>query len=803
MSSVRTKNPIESDPIYDKYPLLTSVPQSLKLDPLATLNKPIFIKTFNWSTTAVYTNIITIDMPITFAINSQVKAMFNIAAMYRTKVCLILQVAGTPLHMGTLLVSAFPPSTFDPTTIGKKHVNSFLQAPHVFLSANESTAVCLEVPFYSTTKLKSTDMSSSAYPYGNGMGFATIYGMIFNQLAVSSGSTSISISAHIMLIEPEFYVPVNRFEAQSSIVSVALDSVSKTAKSLTADFIDRMRSTVTQYTGLHNPNSTVIDNRVIHTNRNFSNLVDIPTQFEKLDPFAQHDRIVDEPVFYTDKDEMLLSNILSKPQYLDSFSVTTSTSVGTLLWSRPITPFQEKLSEVNLSISTPLAVFSTQSRYWRGTIKLHIQSVMTNFHYTKLLVVKDYSRNSLGLSATLSLNDSVGLLTDTLEFSAGGQVHTVDLPYCSEFEELMCSPVPEQNALSHGIYRIYALLPLVTNASAPSSVRFNVFISAGSDFNFFGYGVEPLYPIPFVAQAAEFVSSSSQEGIVNVLSDHQPVFARKFRPIVSVRDYIRRFQRTCINKVSPERLVAVVPITDILGYHASSTTYFATSKIMRSYFYGATGGLKFKAKFFNASDVVVQYIPPGQTQADDVSQRSVFALPSVTAVNSYLKDMNKVYEGTTDTYLPHDPFNFPHIEFVQTSCPTGSTFNGDNFTLSKNIVELEFAIPQMNNNEFIADKYLNNDHNTVATSTDYGTLLFSFLSKYPNGQVENDLPAYQISFAYTDEARFGFNVFAPVLSFENASGTVVEYWGPFQSINNVVTDLSAVTRAPSAFIGGT
>ena len=82
---------------------------------------------------------------------------------------------------------------------------------------------------------------------------------------------------------------------------------------------------------------------------------------------------------------MLVSEIVSKPQYIGTFGLRNTNVEGDILFSRPITPFQEILP-INYTAGTPATIVSTiattsllqnihfLSRYWRGGLKLHIQS---------------------------------------------------------------------------------------------------------------------------------------------------------------------------------------------------------------------------------------------------------------------------------------------------------------------------------------------------------------------------------------------------------------------------------------------
>ena len=217
------------------------------------------------------------------------------------------------------------------------------------------------------------------------------------------------------------------------------------------------------------------------------------------------------------------------------------------------------------------------SKYWKGSIKVHLQAVMSNFHYCKLIVARDYSPDQKMINSYPTFSSVTNLLTETVEFSAGGQIQTFELPYCSPLNQLPCSRNLSFNALEHGVYYIYLYQPLVFNGTVSTEVEFNVYISLGDDFDFFGYCVDPLVAqlqavteLPsvvaadaemevdeetLVPQAAAFAEVSEQSDLLNTKKDVDSESMYDLLPIKSVRDYIRRFikvQAGLVNTVTME-----------------------------------------------------------------------------------------------------------------------------------------------------------------------------------------------------------------------------------------------------------
>jgi hypothetical protein len=802
--------------VYDKFPTLNSIPRELKMNFDVILDKPYYVKDVPWTTNdAIFTQIGVLNIPDDILVNQMLQVPFNTAAKYRTKMKLLIQVAGTPQHQGTVIVAAMPGSSITPS---RDSFNSMLQAPHVFLSANESTPVALEVPFYSQTKLRNTQYLTTVVAPVDRPWYSSVYFMVVNPLAPpTGGTTTVSIVVHARFIESEFYVPCNNYSsfflAQASVVSGVFDSIASSAKTITGDFIDNVRKYVKNETGLHNPNHPFINSRMIVANRNFNNTVDVPTYVEKLDPYANHDRVCDEPVFYSDRDEMLLSSILQKPQFINTITFTTANTTGAVLFSRPITPLQEKMSQTNTNMSTPLQVFGYMSRFWRGKLKLHIQSCMTNFHYCKLLIARDYSCNASALAGAPLMEDFTNLQTETVEFSGGGQVQTIELPYCSVFEETPIMPVAAGNAMSHGIYYIYLAQPLVYNGSVPTQVYFNIYISAGDDFNFYGYSLNELVPVTqatFEAQAAVPVNPSEQSQLLvqdySIASPHKG----KFQPIVSVRDHLRRYigcPNVGYDATQGGYQLRVMKVTDLLKITGGQVpSYQGFSRIARRYFYGFSGGLKFKFVVTGVSDAMVKYFPPSP-QEDPIQVTAgayVWGASSIASTNSTVQNVQYAQDRYPKaTNGAQDYATAPTIE-------TSTQYLRD-FSLAQTLpaegelnlgkVILECTVPYMSALEFVGDGNITRSSATPLNryTNDLGTIVIAWSVLNALGAAV-DTPNVQITpyVAYADEARLGFQVFAP--SFQPSTSTTL-WTNPYQQADGSAYNYEYITSALGAYLG--
>jgi hypothetical protein len=829
---------------YDKSVALDCCPGKLEMDYSVILNKPFLLPTTEWPSSADKFSILkSFKVPEEIILNELAEIPFKASVYYRAKVSLVLQVSGTPMHQGIILASALPISNFAYSSI--EYVNSLMSAPHVFLNANESTSVVLEVPFYVNSVLSPINFDGTTFvPANRNANYAQVHLMVLNPLQVpTSGTTSVSISAHAVFKELEFYVPhveptwipFPGFEAEGFLgdafpgvkttISKGFDSLASGLKFFAGDLLDKTREAacsaidsgrqlVRTYTGLHNPEIPKLDGRMAVQTRQNLNLVDTPSFFEKLDPYGNFTKFVDDFVFDTSIDEMSLHEIISKPQYIGSFVVKSADPSGTILWSRPISPAQDAVQiQYNDSLglrttsgsSNLLQTFQKMSRFWKGTINVHIQSSMTNFHFCKLIIARNYSPDVNMLTSYPDFRDAANLMTETIEFSAGGQVQTVEMPFCSPMSMLPCSPDYIFNALSHGLYYIYLYQPLVINGTVPTSVEFNVYVSAGSDFEYYGYAVDPLRILkPFVQPSVlseeassinrqkllsyEVESQTEAPTIVNAqetlsLSQHQEESDEKnhLRPIKHIRDYIRRFYsvlnvRLSANQLAQQLNTFSIPVSEILGFAAEADfEYASTLSIIKSMFLGYRGGFKLKILVNGSLRTAAWYVPPSYSLSEFTNWTSNDPVPST--VSSFRPILAEMFQFPNSSPPAANLQLGPTFASQTVSVETPNhvhTVGGQALSISSSGIpstttELEFEIPYMTPFKFIGNSDVLGITGEIPNAlNDLGVIVFKVAAPFWFSPGASAAPAditIQVYASCTDESRLGFQVYAPFVAY--------------------------------------
>lgn len=780
VASVNTRDIIFSKDHHDVYPVI-DFPEEYRIDTKPFVNRPFFVDSVVWSNEVAFSflqsKIKQLPRDI-FTSNLSLETALKLGAYFRSDLSLNISVAGTIAHAGVVLVGILPPMP-NVLTTNKYLVNTLMSGPHCFLNANEATSCVLHVPWYCNTDVASLDIRPThpttvpALCETNSPGnFATLALMVLNPLSVSASSTvSLNITIEACFSSLDIYVPSPKFfnynydpnsyfpQGLQSIASTAIDSTTTYAKQVVGDAIDVVRKGIRYYTGLHNPNVPLINNRMIVTQRNFPNNTTGDQFFEKLDPYPEVDRIVDRPIFNTAVDEMSIKHIVSKPQYLGTFKVFVDDPVGKMKWARPISPFQGGLAAATVPVKSAnnLELMHRVSRAWRGSLKIHIQSVMNNKQQVKLRLIQLYNPPAEIVRGKPEYDGLLSAPSHLLEFTGGGQIQTITLPYLCRNQLTPCAPNMTLEGLFHGMYYIYVAQPLVISSDSPMGVSFNIYMSGGDDLTFHGYATEVIdqYPLvepplpPLLRQEKLLVDNNNTSATAYVsqgltvmnepqkdttLGDYSTAIntdqthqERLYSPI-DVRPIIRRMYQM------PTLLVDVgvtrINLNTFVGERLLNGTGVSVPQLVSSMYYGKSLGLKIKLKVYGdlaANDLTVMFVPPQVT--GNVTQQ---------VLNSCV--VSPRVEFAPDAGLNVPGYPFPFIEMSQDRSGSSRVY--------------EFVIPNTTFYKFMGGPEKFAIMEPVLSIADFGTLVIW-------SKTSTQLTLFA---GYTDESRLGFHSIAPVFS---------------------------------------
>ena len=446
-------------------------------------------------------------------------------------------------------------------------------------------------------------------------------------------------------------------------------------------------------------------------------------------------------------------------------------------------------------------------------MKIRHAGLNVNFNFCKLLVARDYSVRTLALTTTFvapNYDEVANLPTETLEFSAGGQVQTIEMPFISPLDQLPITNSWNLNASQHGIYYIYLNQPLVTNGSVSPSVQFNVYISCGDDFELMGYSLDPyriMYPgvigtLPALsehskleAQGVAVVPGVSSQSNLNFKksTDNLEHEANDFRPITSVRDIVRRMYKVARYKhsntvVKANRGIFIYNIASLIGLqeqlneigvpgpdpfksHAASTL----RRIMSMY-HGFQGGVKLKFVIQGASGASAWFVPPTYGMRVDPTVldgtwTAKLPNPAAASTTTQINSNRSLYQNLKFTENTFDE-EFSCQSVIQERPNYFSTgYAGlidptQDGLASESISVLDLEIPNMSPYRFLGDATAHLHVNTGpvydSPTTNLGHIVLFVPQNITTGSSITESGIYVSIFAgLNDSARLGYQVYSP------------------------------------------
>lgn len=785
VSSVATREIQRPDPVNDLLFTETLIPSQFSIDAKPFIERPYYLTTVDWNDTFTRGDILPHDYQQlpgdNLRSNPSLLSATKLASLYRSDLELVVSVAGTITHAGCILVGVIPPlyGKIDTTVNHIELINTIMSGPHARLFANEATSVVIKVPWYCNTEMATLDMEMKSDNYipsadivptnGN---YGTLVFLVLNKLQPSSGSSkSLKITVESVFRSLDMRVPTPRYVkwvTQSSYFATLgtslADSVASKAKVISADFIDKARSILKKETGLHNPNSSLISQRVITTDRNFLNTTDTETFYETLDTKNGVNRFVDCPVFNTSQDEMMLDHIISKKQYLGTFRVNQNDPTGTLLWARPISPnqFNTDSSSSTRNFTNNIQFLHYLTRAWRGDLKVTIEAVMNNKQQVKLRLLQMYNPSISCVSSFPEYRTILNAPSHLMEFSEGGQCHEVVLPYLCRNELTPCSIENYAEALFHGMYYVYVAQPLANSGDSPMDVYFNIYMEGTPSLQFFGYSTNAytttipiiIKPGSFSTQAMRVMNEPQKQNDTNE-SESATTYINRLQRVVSVRDLIRRVCN--VHKfsiaLSPGYNFYTLPISPLYNETENYLTNLWDSPLrgLSAMYYGKFPSTKFQVR-------VVSY------KQNRISSENVLSSVYYAPQAQYVYSPGGIIMGTyTDPNLAILTLGDQNSDFPLTYQNVPAAWN------PAQLVH-EFSVPNTSLFKFVGGpkkmtRTVANPKFQLAIQ-DCGTLIFSFFNQF-----DETIPVeVLLNAGANDECRLGFHTIAPRVEVPKVDG---------------------------------
>lgn len=518
------------------------------------LAKPQLLEHVTWSTSEVQNTLLFSYSPeaalSAFPVYSEKIKGFNLArgtAVFR------FVLSAEPFHQGKLIASFIPVheqlanSKFRTSCLNQK-----TQQPNVEMDCRDATAI-IKIPYIAPTDYYEISADT--------IGWGRLFLSVLSPLNTgSSGSNNVKVSVFISFEDFELAAPL--FPQSSSVpkskarparsfsmsvqdreadimahgsiskgllVAANLASSAASIPALTplaepASWLARALSHAASWFGWSKPQldepQNVVSRRLIPYMSNSTGASTAP----KLALF--HDNQLEVMPFMAGKDvdEMSFDYLKSIKAFCDRFTMTTSQSADTSLYTKSLVPtsftqqvvFTGTTNLMDARSYPPFAYIARHFRYFRGGIRMHVKIAKTDYHSGRIAVV--YSPK-VGASSPATVEDATYSLREVIDIR-GKSEFVLDLPY------LINTPYVSVTE-SIGQVKFMVLNELRAPETCAQSIEFLVYYSACDDFEVQVPGssidtddLTPRRIIPFYPQMGSTEADVNQEVVKEVIGNY-------------------------------------------------------------------------------------------------------------------------------------------------------------------------------------------------------------------------------------------------------------------------------------------
>lgn len=517
------------------------------------LSRPTLIDARTW-TTASTNGILgaNIEPWYQYLNNSVIKNKLQNYAFLRAKLCIKIVVNATPFHYGLMRVAYEPnvnaANTGDRTSKIRTNLVSpnpylvpFSQLPGTWVIPADNSGGEIHVPFFRYSNFMPLNVASAAKT----MGVLSYYVAFPLTVASSSGSTSITIDTFAWLEDVELCGSTaeltlqakDEYDGPISHPASAIASVSKRLENV--PIIGKFaRATTIGATAIRDvaamfgfTNTPVIDSvhamipsGIVHM---ASAEISTPVQKFTLDP--KQELSIDPTLHGVDsKDDLAISNFISRKSALVVDGWSTADAVGTVIFNSRVNPaIFSAVSIVDAGVvsrsdrvyHTPLSYMNMIFQHWRGDIIFEFEVICTKFHKGRLKIGWD----PLGSSGTTALAENT-VYTTILDIGENNKA-AIRVPYHQAYAFMRTrtatnannwsvgNSLPTDPTLDNGLLIVSVLTPLMSPVS-PQNVGVMVSIRAADNLEFanprgdLGSTQPPSF---FAVQAKDEVDLEAQE----------------------------------------------------------------------------------------------------------------------------------------------------------------------------------------------------------------------------------------------------------------------------------------------------
>lgn len=447
------------------------------------------IRSFQWSTSQVQGTVLDSRTVPYQCIGSTTRAAFNKFCYWKGDVEVKVQIQATAFVAGKVtLVFAPLCDTARASYLQLPSLTSISVAPNVSLQAGNTTEVTMLIPYAHYKNYLNTD-GEAGDPFSL---LGTVSIVVFNKLRVGpSGVDYCTVNVYTRFRNSEFQMlrpppldgNVSNFIRHGGTISKNVrgvvddvtDAVDRVGQ--IADYALDAPNVGVNYLPVFNRSAPMMNHS---TNIHYLNVMDLHPGQKSLP---------DSKDVSSDIPECSLKYLLTKPSYLNTFTIRDGHLEGEVYMVCPLTPTMKLFNAPINSLvdETLMGYVAAPFKFWRGGFKFTIEVIATSVHTARLVVATHYG----GASSSVSMDNILAQNAEVLEIGAGQNTFEVIVPWRvpTQWLEVPCGPPDNVNPFevtssaryTMGEVSIRLLTRLQTMQSVSPDIDCNVYVSMLDD----------------------------------------------------------------------------------------------------------------------------------------------------------------------------------------------------------------------------------------------------------------------------------------------------------------------------------
>lgn len=531
------------------------------------LERPSLIKTFDWTNNMAIGPIDLLTAPSGLLVINLTQVPFKSFQYWRGDIVLKIQVAGSPLLQGILMVTFIPLVSEPEAEVIAKDLSSLTINPTTYLYANTNTVAELRIPYNHPQSYLDTNFPSDlkAIQFDQNLGYIVI--TVLEPILVVGDVTKVTVSLFSMFENSQFKVPrlssqiipkaesgiMSAIESLTDMAGVVEPALHETAQQLkyrvqrkghktqqhvvdeisakatphniigdVLDFASEGVGSILGMMGLDNPTAPLEHGRQIVKTNGSMNYCTAPEFIEKMMNHPASLSLVTAETFGTLNDEMNLAYLYRKYSYVGRFTISRTAGIGTLLYTLPLNPFPTINqvpfaatgvvpfnSIIQNNVTFPLLSYlGLPFRYWTGGLRYKFLICASSLHTCKLFVSFNYGLNKP--TDVINLIDATSQYGVALEINQGSNEFEFTAPYIATtpYKDVTTGSILGDNTM--GWMGVYVMNQLIATSTVAPTISVAVFICGGDDFSYEHLGgLGSFIPVDYD------ITNSSVSGVIN------------------------------------------------------------------------------------------------------------------------------------------------------------------------------------------------------------------------------------------------------------------------------------------------